>query len=175
MEISESWLREWVDPAIDSDTLMSQLTMAGLEVDGWRDAAPALDGVVVADVVKVEQHPNADKLSRGPASLKKPCFTNVICAVQQNHFVVQTCSYQYPLYLSWPYLAIHEDLILRTIHCSTGCQRRRQPTRRRQQLRCPCPCRWRCACRCPCCGLVGPGAAAVVAGVRRPTRRREGH
>ena len=63
MEISESWLREWVDPAIDSDTLMSQLTMAGLEVDGWRDAAPALEGVVVADVVSVEQHPNADKLS----------------------------------------------------------------------------------------------------------------
>ena len=42
MEISENWLREWVDPAVDSDTLISQLTMAGLEVEGWRDAAPAV-------------------------------------------------------------------------------------------------------------------------------------
>jgi phenylalanyl-tRNA synthetase beta chain len=63
MEISESWLREWVDPGVDSDTLISQLTMAGLEVEGWRSAAPALDGVVVAEVVAVEKHPNADKLN----------------------------------------------------------------------------------------------------------------
>ncbi len=63
MEISESWLREWVDPGVDSDTLISQLTMAGLEVEGWRDAAAKLDGVVVAAVVSVEKHPNADKLN----------------------------------------------------------------------------------------------------------------
>ena len=63
MEISENWLREWVDPAVDSDALIGQLTMAGLEVGGWRDAAPKLDGVVVAEVVSVEKHPNADKLN----------------------------------------------------------------------------------------------------------------
>jgi phenylalanyl-tRNA synthetase beta chain len=38
MEISENWLREWADPAIDSDALISQLTMAGLEVEGSRRA-----------------------------------------------------------------------------------------------------------------------------------------
>ena len=63
MEISENWLREWVDPAVDSDTLMSQLTMAGLEVGGWRDAAPQLDNVVVAQVDEVQKHPDADKLN----------------------------------------------------------------------------------------------------------------
>ncbi len=63
MEISESWLREWVDPPIDSDTLFSQLTMAGLEVKGSRRAAPNLPNVVVAKVVTVEKHPNADKLN----------------------------------------------------------------------------------------------------------------
>ena len=62
MEISENWLREWADPAIDSDTLISQLTMAGLEVEGSRRAAPELVGVVVAEVVAVEMHPDADKL-----------------------------------------------------------------------------------------------------------------
>ncbi|MCP4335363.1 MAG: phenylalanine--tRNA ligase subunit beta [Gammaproteobacteria bacterium] len=63
MEISESWLREWSDPAVDSETLIGQLTMAGLEVEGWRNAAPALAGVVVVEVVSVEKHPNADKLN----------------------------------------------------------------------------------------------------------------
>ncbi|MDC1287736.1 phenylalanine--tRNA ligase subunit beta, partial [Gammaproteobacteria bacterium] len=63
MEISESWLREWVDPPVDSDTLISQLTMAGLEVEGWRSAAPMLDGVVVAEILSVEKHPDADKLN----------------------------------------------------------------------------------------------------------------
>jgi len=63
MEISENWLREWVDPPVDSDILISQLTMAGLEVEGWRSAAPSLDGVVVGDVVTVEKHPDADKLN----------------------------------------------------------------------------------------------------------------
>lgn len=34
MKFSELWLREWVNPAIDSDALSNQITMAGLEVDG---------------------------------------------------------------------------------------------------------------------------------------------
>jgi phenylalanyl-tRNA synthetase beta chain len=63
MEISENWLREWVNPPIDSDTLVSQLTMAGLEVESVRRAAPKLGDVVVAEVVAVETHPNADNLN----------------------------------------------------------------------------------------------------------------
>lgn len=34
MKFSELWLREWVNPAISSDDLAHQITMAGLEVDG---------------------------------------------------------------------------------------------------------------------------------------------
>jgi phenylalanyl-tRNA synthetase beta chain len=63
MEISENWLREWADPDVDSDTLISQLTMAGLEVEGLRSAAPKLSNVVVAEVKTVEKHPDADKLN----------------------------------------------------------------------------------------------------------------
>ncbi len=39
MKFSENWLREWVNPAIDTDTLVQQLTMAGLEVDAVEPAA----------------------------------------------------------------------------------------------------------------------------------------
>jgi len=63
MKFNEAWLREWVNPAIDRDALLEQLTMAGLEVDGVEPVAGAFSGVVVARVTECEPHPNADKLS----------------------------------------------------------------------------------------------------------------
>jgi phenylalanyl-tRNA synthetase beta chain len=63
MKFSEKWLREWVNPDIDTDTLVEQLTIAGLEVDGVESAAGEFTDVVVAEVVSVESHPDADKLS----------------------------------------------------------------------------------------------------------------
>ncbi len=62
MKISESWLREWVNPTISTTELAEQLTMAGLEVDSVESAAPAFSKVVVAEVVDVTPHPDADKL-----------------------------------------------------------------------------------------------------------------
>ncbi|MEM7564354.1 MAG: phenylalanine--tRNA ligase subunit beta [Pseudomonadota bacterium] len=78
MEISENWLREWANPEIDSDTLVSQLTMAGLEVEGIQSAAPELPNVVVAEVVSVERHPDADKLNVCLVSDGSDQF-NVVC------------------------------------------------------------------------------------------------
>lgn len=62
MKISESWLRTWVNPAIDSETLTDQLTMLGLEVDELAPIAKPFTGVVVGEVLSVEQHPDADRL-----------------------------------------------------------------------------------------------------------------
>lgn len=62
MKFSEQWLREWVNPAISTKELCHQLTMAGLEVDAVEPVAAAFSGVVVGEVVKVEPHPDADKL-----------------------------------------------------------------------------------------------------------------
>lgn len=62
MKISENWLRTWVNPAIDSDTLSDQLTMLGLEVDELALVAKPFTGVVVGEVLTVEQHPDADRL-----------------------------------------------------------------------------------------------------------------
>jgi len=62
MKFSESWLREWVSPEIDSDALAHQITMAGLEVDGVDAVAGEFSGVVVGEVVECGQHPDADKL-----------------------------------------------------------------------------------------------------------------
>ena len=62
MKFSENWLREWVNPNINTETLCEQLTMAGLEVDGIEAAAEVFTGVVVAEIIEAVQHPNADKL-----------------------------------------------------------------------------------------------------------------
>ncbi len=62
MKISESWLRTWVNPAIDSEMLTDQLTMLGLEVDELAPIAKPFTGVVVGEVLSVEQHPDADRL-----------------------------------------------------------------------------------------------------------------
>ncbi|MDF1781182.1 MAG: phenylalanine--tRNA ligase subunit beta [Alcanivoracaceae bacterium] len=63
MKLNESWLREWVNPAIGTDELVQQITMAGLEVDGVEPAAASFTGVVVAQVKSTRPHPDADKLT----------------------------------------------------------------------------------------------------------------
>jgi phenylalanyl-tRNA synthetase beta chain len=62
MKFSEQWLREWVNPAIDTQALMDQITMAGLEVDGFEPVAGKFSGIVVGEVLSVAPHPDADKL-----------------------------------------------------------------------------------------------------------------
>lgn len=62
MRFNEAWLREWVNPDIDTDALVHQLTMAGLEVDAVEPAVPPFTGVVVARITRCRPHPDADKL-----------------------------------------------------------------------------------------------------------------
>ena len=62
MKLSESWLREWVDPSLSTKELVDQITMAGLEVDAVEPVAGKFSGVIVGEIINAEQHPDADKL-----------------------------------------------------------------------------------------------------------------
>lgn len=62
MKVSESWLREWVDPSVSTEQLVHLLTMAGLEVDGVEAAAAEFSGVIVGKITAIDTHPNAEKL-----------------------------------------------------------------------------------------------------------------
>lgn len=78
MKFSEQWLREWVNPSIETEALLHQVTMAGLEVDGVERVAGEFSGVVVAEIIAAEQHPDADKLkvcevSDGNATFQVVC------------------------------------------------------------------------------------------------------
>lgn len=63
MKVSVNWLTEWVDVGSDVSALAHALTMAGLEIEGVSAVAPAISGVVVGEVLAVDKHPEADKLS----------------------------------------------------------------------------------------------------------------
>jgi phenylalanyl-tRNA synthetase beta chain len=62
MQFPESWLREFCDPALTTQQLADLLTMSGMEVEELRPAAPPFSGVVVAEILTAEQHPQADRL-----------------------------------------------------------------------------------------------------------------
>ncbi|HET8731689.1 MAG TPA: phenylalanine--tRNA ligase subunit beta [Moraxellaceae bacterium] len=62
MQFSEKWLREWINPALETEAFGHQLTMAGLEVDDIAPVAAAFTHVVVGEVLEVVPHPDADKL-----------------------------------------------------------------------------------------------------------------
>lgn len=62
MQFPESWLRTFVNPDWSTDELAHQLTMAGLEVEETEPVAPPFAGIVVAHIVKIDAHPDADKL-----------------------------------------------------------------------------------------------------------------
>lgn len=79
MKFSELWLREWVNPAISSEALSDQITMAGLEVDGVEPVAGAFNGVVVGEVVECGQHPNADKLRVTKVNVGGDHLLDIVC------------------------------------------------------------------------------------------------
>ena len=78
MIFSEQWLREWVSPELETQQLIDELTMAGLEVDGSMPVARQFSGIVVGLVESVEPHPDADKLSLCSVSDGSESF-QVVC------------------------------------------------------------------------------------------------
>lgn len=82
MNISTSWLREWISPIVKDEILAEQLTMAGLEVDGIETVAPAFSKVVVGHVVSCEKHPDADKLNLCQVDVGEAETIQIICGAK---------------------------------------------------------------------------------------------
>ncbi|MFK8031202.1 MAG: phenylalanine--tRNA ligase subunit beta, partial [Gammaproteobacteria bacterium] len=79
MLVSESWLRELVNPELTTQELAHQITMAGLEVDGIEPAAPEFKGVVIGRVLKTEQHPDAEKLKVCTVDIGEDEPSSIVC------------------------------------------------------------------------------------------------
>jgi phenylalanyl-tRNA synthetase beta chain len=63
MKLPVSWLRELVEFEASPERLREVLTMSGFYVEGIESHGHAYPGVVVARVLEVNRHPNADRLS----------------------------------------------------------------------------------------------------------------
>ncbi len=79
MNFSELWLRSFVDPPLATAELAHALTMAGLEVETLAPAAPPCSKVVVAEVLEVARHPNADRLSLCRVNVGEPVPLAIVC------------------------------------------------------------------------------------------------
>lgn len=79
MKLSEKWLREWVNPAFDTETLVAKLTQAGLEVDAVTAVAGDFSGVVVGQVKSVAPHPDADKLRVCEVDVAAEALLHIVC------------------------------------------------------------------------------------------------
>jgi len=79
MKFSEQWLREWVNPDVDTETLAAQLTMAGLEVDAIEPVAPEFEGVVIGEISNIEKHPDADKLRVCQVDIAQADKLQIVC------------------------------------------------------------------------------------------------
>ncbi|MCQ0030352.1 phenylalanine--tRNA ligase subunit beta [Burkholderia glumae] len=79
MQFPESWLRTFVDPQLTTDELSHALTMAGLEVESLRPAAPPTSRIVVGRVLEVVKHPDADKLNVCQVDAGTGATLNIVC------------------------------------------------------------------------------------------------
>ncbi|ATQ76701.1 phenylalanine--tRNA ligase subunit beta [Massilia violaceinigra] len=79
MQFSENWLRTMVDPKMTSDELAHLLTMSGLEVEEVEAVAPPFSNVVVAEVLEVAKHPNADRLNVCKVNVGTGTLLNIVC------------------------------------------------------------------------------------------------
>jgi len=79
MKFSELWLRSFVDPPLATAELAHALTMAGLEVESLEPAAAPFSKVIVAEILEVARHPNADRLSLCKVNVGEPAPLSIVC------------------------------------------------------------------------------------------------
>lgn len=81
MKVSVNWISDFVDlPAGLSDRELSErITLSVCEVEGYERSGEIFQKVTVAEIISVENHPNADTLKLATVSLGLGKKTNVVC------------------------------------------------------------------------------------------------
>jgi phenylalanyl-tRNA synthetase beta chain len=79
MQFPESWLREFCNPPLSTQALADLLTMSGMEVEDLAPVAPPFSGVVVAEILSAEPHPQADRLRVCQVNVGGPEPLQIVC------------------------------------------------------------------------------------------------
>lgn len=79
MKISETWLREWVNPPLTLAELGERLTMAGLEIEEIVPVAEKFTNVVIAEITQIKKHPEADRLNICTVDVGAEAPLTIVC------------------------------------------------------------------------------------------------
>ena len=79
MKFNENWLREHVTVTADRDALCTALTAIGLEVEGVEVLGAQIDGVIVAEIVETQRHPEADRLQVCKVAIGNGEHVQIVC------------------------------------------------------------------------------------------------
>ncbi len=79
MKIALSWLEEYFIDKPNWDFVFDKLTGAGIEIEGIEPVAPYFSGIIVAEVVECERHPNADKLNLCKVNVGNNELLSIVC------------------------------------------------------------------------------------------------
>ena len=63
MKIQHSWLMDFIGAPLSVEDLIVKLTRLGFNIEGIKKTGASFSGVVVGQILAIEKHPNADKLS----------------------------------------------------------------------------------------------------------------
>src|SRR3546814_16654770 len=79
MNLSENWLREWVNPAENIEQIAERLVMGGLELEIEPVLSERIDKVVVGHITKTERHPQADRLQVCEVDAGQDAPLQIVC------------------------------------------------------------------------------------------------
>lgn len=90
MIVSELALRQWAQLP-DRETIIKDLTMLGLEVDGVEPVAGQFNDVIVGEVVECAQHPDADKLRVTKVNVGQAELLDIVCGAPNCRKGLKVC------------------------------------------------------------------------------------
>ena len=79
MKFSESWLREIIDINLSPEELSAKLTMIGHEVDSIEIDGGGLEGILIAEIISYEKHPDADRLNLCQVTTNGEDRISIVC------------------------------------------------------------------------------------------------
>ena len=79
MKITTNWLIEHLDTKLNENQIIDKLTDVGLEVESVDSQSGELDDFVIAKILKVEKHPDADRLRVCDVDIGSDNPVKVVC------------------------------------------------------------------------------------------------
>ncbi len=79
MKLTSNWLKDHLDTKLSEKQIIDKLTDIGLEVESVENQSSNLDSFLIAKILKVEKHPDADRLKVCDVDIGKKNSVKVVC------------------------------------------------------------------------------------------------